>query len=109
MNEAFERRFETKMEFIVEQQAQFAMDIRRPGEKQDRTESIVGRPATVTLNRFQSFGEAVSALVDAQVKTEDSIQALAERMRELAGSQRHTDRRLNALMDIVRDEREGKS
>jgi hypothetical protein len=113
MNEDFERRFESKMEFIVTQQAQFTVDIQRLGEKieqlgerQGRTESLVARLATVTLNRFERLEETVATLADSQVKFQDSV---AEKMRELVEAQMHTDRRLSALIDIVRDEREGKS
>lgn len=113
MNEDFERRFESKMEFILEQQAQFAVDIQRLGEnirqlseRQDRTESIVGRLASVTLDRFERLEGIVATLADAQVKFQNSV---TEKIQQLVESQIHTDERLSALIDIVRDEREGKS
>jgi hypothetical protein len=40
-------------------------------------------------------------MIDAQIKNE-------ERFAELATSQKHTDRRLEALIDIIRDGRNGK-
>jgi hypothetical protein len=43
----------------------------------------------------------IAALADAQIHTE-------EVMVELASQQKHTDRRLDALIDIVREMREGK-
>lgn len=74
---------------------------------------------TETMN---TLGERVTALVDAQIRTEDRVaeltqnqtelvvaqkelfgaqKRLAEAQIELADSVRHTDERLNALIDIV--------
>lgn len=56
-----------------------------------------------------------AALVDAQIRTEDKLGALAEAhtrladaQTNLADAQAHTDRRLDALIDIVREDREDK-
>src|SRR5256885_6474138 len=64
------------MEFIVNQQAQFASDI---GELKD----IVGRLAQATLDRFESTDKRmdetdrrISALVDSQMHTEENIRNL---------------------------------
>ena len=43
----------------------------------------------------------IAALADAQIRTEEAIA-------ELAAQQKHTDQRLDALIDIVREMREGK-
>jgi hypothetical protein len=93
---------EKKMEFIVEQQALFASDI---GQLKD----IVTRLANASLNRLENLEDKVSVLVVAQIKTEGSVSTLAERMAELAEAQAHTDQRLNALIDIVSQGRNGKS
>ncbi len=93
---------EKKMEFIVEQQALFASDI---GQLKD----IVTRLANASLNRLENLEDKVSVLVDAQIKTEGNVSTLAERMAELAEAQAHTDQRLNALIDIVGQGRNGKS
>ena len=57
----------------------------------------------------------IAALADAQIRTEDAINKLStsmvdlsEKMAELAAQQTHTDQRLDALIDIVREGREGK-
>jgi hypothetical protein len=76
-----------QMEFIVEQLA--AVTVR-----QDRTEEIINRLANASLNRITNLDEKVSALVDAQIKTE-------ENMATLAASQAHTDERLNAFIAVV--------
>jgi hypothetical protein len=63
----------------------------------------------------RSAEEGMSELRDAQANSERRIAALAdaqihtdEVMAELAAQQAHTDRRLDALIDIVREMREGR-
>jgi hypothetical protein len=46
--------------------------------------------------------DKITILIDAQLRNE-------ERFAKLAESQAHTDRRLDALIDIIRDGRNGKS
>jgi hypothetical protein len=76
-----------QMEFIVEQLATVAV-------RQDRTEEIINRLANASLNRITNLDEKVSALVDAQIKTE-------ENMATLAASQAQTDERLNAFIAVA--------
>jgi len=71
--------FAKKMEFIVEQQAQFASDI---GQLKD----VVARLANSSLERFED-DERISALVDSQVR--------------LTESQSHTDENLKNLISAV--------
>jgi len=99
---ANEDKVQKQMEFIVEQQAQFASDI---GQLKD----IVARLAKATLDRFEDSDNTVSALVNAQMKTEENVSTLAARMVELAEAQAHTDQRLNVLIDIISDRHNGKS
>jgi phage-related tail protein len=69
------------------------------------------------LGEAQANTEAkMAALTDAQIKTDEALSSLAEsqaRLAEsqarLAESQAHSDRRLDALIDIVREWRNGKS
>ena len=62
------------------------------------------------LGEAQTNSEAkIAALADAQIKTEDALVKLTEAHTKLAESQAHTDRRLDALIDIVRELRNGKS
>jgi hypothetical protein len=86
---------QSKMEFIVNQQAQFSANIQAHEDRLTRLENIVTRLATITLEGQ----EKLNALADAQIKTEETLAQLAE-------SQAHTDKRLDALIDIVREERE---
>lgn len=82
-NEEIER----KMNFIVEQQAQFASDIQLLQESQARTDQVVAqtaetvaqmgdvvtRLATVTHAGFAEVNAKIKALVDAQIRTEQNI------------------------------------
>ncbi|MFL6286442.1 MAG: hypothetical protein ACJ74Q_25165 [Pyrinomonadaceae bacterium] len=62
------------------------------------------------LSAAQANSEArIAALADAQIRTEVVVSALGEQMRELAVAQTHTDQRLDALIDIVREMRQGGS
>jgi hypothetical protein len=84
---ADEDKIQKQMEFIVEQQAQFASDI---GQLKD----IVARLANSSLQRIENLENKVSALADAQIKTEENLSTLAE-------AQVHTDERLNAFISVI--------
>ncbi|MFN2482403.1 MAG: hypothetical protein ABR554_13175 [Pyrinomonadaceae bacterium] len=61
------------------------------------------------LRAAQTNSEAkIAALADAQNHTEESVARLSDKMMQLAAQQAHTDQRLDALIDIVREGREGK-
>ena len=75
-NEEFDR----KMAFIVEQQAQFASDIQLLQESQGQLQEVVGqmgevvtRLANVTHVGFIEVNAKINALVDAQIRTEESL------------------------------------
>jgi hypothetical protein len=81
---------EKKMEFIVEQQAQFTADMQKLQEAQTRTDQIVNRLATATLSRFETtdkrsddVDERISALVDSQIRTEENVKKTEENLRNL--------------------------
>ena len=89
-NEEFER----KAEFIVEQQAQFAAQI-------GQLESIVTRLAKPTLDRFEAtdkrlddVDQRISALVDAQMRTEENVKKTEENVKK-------TDENLRNLIAVV--------
>jgi hypothetical protein len=100
------------MQFILEQQAQFAANIQRLQEERMRD-----GPRLVRLEK--SFQQ----LVDLAVTTDHRIEAGDMRLNEfetnmikleinmatLAQSQAHSDARLSALIDIVREDRNGRS
>jgi predicted nuclease with TOPRIM domain len=113
---ADEDKIQRQIEFIIEQQAQFATDIQQLRESQAANENLLGRLAVVTTSGFNELNEKFSVLVDAQIRTEDKVSTLSdnvstltEKMTELAEAQVHTDQRLSALIDIVSEMRNGKS
>lgn len=116
----------------AEQQRLMAEQQRQIGDQQRRTarleESFV--MLTEMLGRHEdSFDELraaqaeteqkIAALVDAQVRNEEAhdrgmeevraaLAELADAMQRLAQSQAYTDRRLDGLIDVVRDLRDGR-
>jgi len=86
--------FQKKMEFIVEQQAQLVVNQELADERMTRIENVVGRLATASLERFEDLEGKMSALVDSQIRTDESFKALAE-------SQARTDERLNIFINLV--------
>ncbi|MGH9959577.1 MAG: hypothetical protein ACREBC_21025, partial [Pyrinomonadaceae bacterium] len=74
---------ERRMAFIVEQQAQFASDIQQLREAQTQTDhvvaqtgEIVARLANVTLEGFKDVNAKIDALVDSQIRTDESLRNL---------------------------------
>jgi VCBS repeat-containing protein len=89
--------YEKRMEFIVEHQAQFSIDIQQLRESQAelqaaqvRTEQvvvqsgeIVARLANVTLEGFKDVNAKIDALVDSQIRTDEKINALTDNIQNL--------------------------
>jgi hypothetical protein len=74
---------ESRMNFIIEQQAQFAVDIQLLKERQADSQRMIGQLIDVTLSLARHMEET------------------DRRIRELAEAGAHTDRRLDALIDVV--------
>jgi hypothetical protein len=98
---------ERKIEFIVNQQTQFSADIIELKElhvkaeaRMTNLENVVLRLVDVVETGFVALTQRMNDLVTAQ-------ELLDTRMAELAESQTHTDQRLSALIDIVREGRNG--
>jgi len=100
------------MEFIVQQQAQFAANIQllQEGQIQDSSRitrledsfQVVVQLAQITESRLDRLETTNSAF-------ESNMAALAAAQTDLAAAQTHTDERLSALIDIVREQRNGES
>ena len=84
-----------KMDFILDQLAQFASDTEHMKEAAVRITGVIER-----------LTNALSTLADAQIRSEKNFAALAENMTRLAESQAHTDRRLDALIDFIQEDRD---
>jgi flagellar basal body rod protein FlgB len=114
------------MEFILERQAQFAVNIQRLQEEQLRdiprlarledsfqllvqlAETTDTRLDTLESNTVKLESNTVK-LESNSVRLEANMVKLEANMAVLAETQAHSDARLSALMDIVREGHNGKS
>ena len=79
--------------------------INQPGEAQANADARIAALANAQIHaeeRMVRVETALATLVEAQARTESALTRLAE-------SQAHTDEKLDALIDIVREGRNGKS
>jgi ABC-type transporter Mla subunit MlaD len=81
---------ESRMSFIIEQQAQFAVDIQLLKERQADSQR------QVDANR-----EMIRQLVDVTMSLARHGEETDRRLRELAEAGAHTEHRLDALIDTV--------
>lgn len=82
-----------------------------PEQRLDRLERIARLIVKAGLRErrlIREMDDKIGILVDMQIKNEERFALLAEAQTELAESQSHTDRRLDALIDIIREGRNGK-
>ena len=81
-------------------------------ERLDRLERIAKlmvRAGLRARREMRQQDDKITFMIDAQIKNEERFAKLAQAQTELAESQTHTDRRLDALIDIVKEGRNGKS
>ena len=112
------------MEFIVAQQAQFASNIQRLEEERlrdtprltrlEESFQLLVRLAENTDLRLDKLDSVTNLLEATTANLESTTSALAStttalgsNMAALAAAQTHTDERLSALIDIVREGRNG--
>jgi hypothetical protein len=81
-------------------------------ERLDRLERIAKllvRAGLRARREMRQQDDKITIMIDAQIKNEERFAKLAHAQTELSESQAHTDRRLDALIDIIRAGRNGKS
>ncbi len=88
---------ESRMNFIIEQQAQFAGDIQLLKERQADTLRLV----EANTGMIRQLVDVTMSLAHHGEETDRRMQETDRRIRELAESGAHTDRRLDALIDVV--------
>ena len=92
---------ESRMNFIIEQQAQFAVDMQLLKERQAESQ----RQIDTNQEMIRQLIDVSMSLARHGEETDRRIRELGtgvdERLRELAEAQAHTDRRLDALIDNV--------
>ncbi len=86
--------FEKRMEFIVEQQAQFTIDIQKLRESQAQTDGVVARLAHVVNEGFKDVNAKIDTLVDSHIR-------LAEAQAHTDASLALTDEKLRNLIAVV--------
>jgi acetolactate synthase small subunit len=86
------------IDFILQQQAQFAVNIETLREAQTRTEKTVQGLATQV--------EQIAAQLQQNSRQQEHINGVVA---VIADAQQHTDERLNALIDVVRQGQNGKA
>ena len=84
---AANNKLEERIEFIVEQQAQFSVSIQRLEEAQANADKRMTRLEGIMVRFYEDTGTKINALIDAQLRTD---QKLGE-----------TDDRLNVFIDVV--------
>jgi chromosome segregation ATPase len=96
--------FEHRIEFILDQQANFAVDIqqlqesqRRLTEAQERTDGMLRSLVEVNL-ALTGHVEGLAAQIQGLAA---HLQKVDDRLDRLAESQAHTDQRLDTLVDVV--------
>ena len=86
--------FESRMNFIIEQQAQFAVDIQILKERQAETREMIRQLVDVTMSLARHGEETDRRIRELGAGTD-------KRLRQPAEAGVHTDRRLDALIDTV--------
>jgi chromosome segregation ATPase len=105
--ERFER-IEQKIEFIVNQQAQFAIDLQALREELQQSHTVLQKQIDQQQQQIGKLNEAVVGLVgmvgrlaEAQAKTEARMVEVAEGMRKLEEKGAETEERLNVFIHVV--------
>ena len=81
-----------------------------PEQRLDRLERIAKlfvRAGIRARRDMRGLDDKLNIIVDSQIKNEERFARNEDRFAQLAESQAHTDRRLDALIDIIREGRNG--
>ena len=76
---------EKKIEFILEQQAQFAANMQTHDERFAQLENIVNRLAAATLEGFKDVNAKIDALVDSHIRLSETQALTQESLKNLIG------------------------
>ena len=101
------------MQFILKQQAQFSIDMDKARERMAESDARIIRIEGMqenTARQIEHLGSALVELTESHTRTQAALAEEHTRtqvaLRELAEAQAHSDRRLDALIDIVRGGRD---
>jgi hypothetical protein len=90
-----------RMEFIIEQQAQFAVDIQQLRETQAADSKIMKEKHNSLTEALTSVVGMIGKLSTVQERTDSNVAELAGQMITLAAVQASTDERLSMLIGMV--------
>lgn len=90
-----------KMEFIVEQQAQFAVDIQGMREVQAQDSKLFKEQYRKLSDAVITVVGIVGSLTEAQTSTHERVNALTDIFQLLAQAQTRTEASLNVLINVV--------
>ena len=82
-----------------------------PEQRFDRLERIVKLMVKAGLrarSQMRGQGEKIDMIIELQMQNEERFGRNEDRFAKLAEAQAHTDQRLDALIEIVRDGRNGR-
>ena len=80
-------------------------------ERLDRLERIARLLVRASLRarrEMRQQDDKITIMIDAQIKNEERFAKMAQAQTELAASQTRTDRSLDSLIDIIREQRNAK-
>ena len=90
-----------RMEFIIEQQAQFATDIQLLREAQAADFKIMNEKHNALTEALTTVVGMIGKLSAAQERTDSKVAELADKVITLTDAQANTDERLNMLIGMV--------
>lgn len=78
-------------------------------DRLERIAKLLVRAGLRARREMRQQDDKITIMIDAQIKNEERFAKLVQAQTELSESQAHTNRRLDALIDIVKAGRNGKS
>jgi hypothetical protein len=90
-----------RIEFIIEQQAQFTADIQILREIQEADTKLLKEQYRNLTDAVVAVVGMVGRLAEAQTRTDQRVSELTEKVSELADAQARTDERLNIFINVV--------
>ena len=91
-----------KFDIVADHLATLAVNQQKSDRRIDRLERVLMLAIRAGRRERKDTGEKINALADGQKRTDEALARLAE-------VQAHTEQKLNALIDIVREGRNGKA
>jgi hypothetical protein len=109
LDERFEQRFARLTDFLVEQQAKLSVNQLKGEERTIQLERIVKLMISAGWRTRRQVTETDERFEQRFARLTDALTTLAETQARTEASNAHADRRLDALIDVVRESRSGKS